>query len=114
MTVQIKLLKGFKNPINHEKNTLSLLVKSDCKLQEHISSSREKLLTSLTCIIKHYKNKNCIAHFYHKLQISNNGKTTYPKTKLYKTTLDSINLDTSIENLLRVANGNKFDSHFET
>ena len=54
MTVQIKPLKGFKNPINNEKNTLSLLVKSDFKLQEHISKAREKLLVSLTNIIGNY------------------------------------------------------------
>ena len=29
MSVQIKPLKGFSNPINNESNTLSLLVKSD-------------------------------------------------------------------------------------
>ena len=35
MTVQIKPLKGFDNPINNEKNTLSLLVKSDYGLNKN-------------------------------------------------------------------------------
>ena len=36
MPVEIKPLKGFENPINNESNTLSLLVKSDYGLNEHL------------------------------------------------------------------------------
>ena len=112
MTVQIKPLKGFKNPINNEKNTLSLLVKSDCKLQEHISNAREKLLVSLTNIIENYDSNYDIL-FYHKIQVPNGRKSDYLRTKAYKTKLDSIKIDlnASIENLLRIANG-EFLSHF--
>ena len=51
MTVQIKLLRGFKNYINNEFNTMSFLVKSDLELKEHLSNAREKLLVSLTNIM---------------------------------------------------------------
>ena len=111
MTVQIKLLKGFKNPINHEKNALSLLIKSNCELQEHLSNAIEKLLTSLTSIIDYYEPHDI--YFYHKLQVKNGRKTDYLKTKAYKTKLVSIKIDlsNSIEDLLSIAYG-KFVSHF--
>ena len=114
MTVQIKPLKGFKNYINGEHNTLSLLIKSDCKLQEHLSNAREKLLTSLTSIIDHYNsNSNYEVYFYHKLQVLNGRRSDFLKTRAYKTKLDSIKIDlnASIEDLLRIAHG-KFVSHF--
>ena len=114
MTVQIKPLKGFKNYVNGEHNTLSLLIKSDCKLQEHLSNAREKLLTSLTSIIDHYNsNSNYEIYFYHKLQVLNGIKSDFLKTRAYKTKLDSIkiDLDDSIKDLLRIAYG-EFKSHF--
>ena len=114
MTVQIKPLKGFKNYINGEHNTLSLLIKSDCKLQEHLSNAREKLLTSLTNIIDHYNsNSNYEVYFYHKLQVLNGRRSDFLKTRAYKTKLDSIKIDlnASLENLLRIAHG-EFVSHF--
>ena len=114
MTVQIKPLKGFKNYINGEHNTLSLLIKSDCKLQEHLSNAREKLLTSLTNIIDHYNsNSNYEVYFYHKLQVLNGRRSDFLKTRSYKTKLDSIKIDlnASIEDLLRIAHG-EFVSHF--
>ena len=55
MTVQIKPLRGFINHYNHEQNTLSLLVKSNCDLQEHLSNAKEKILISLTSIMDYYK-----------------------------------------------------------
>ena len=114
MTVQIKPLKGFKNYINGEHNTLSLLIKSDCKLQEHLSHAREKLLTSLTNIIDHYNsNSNYEVYFYHKLHVLNGRRSDFLKTRAYKTKLDSIKIDlnASLENLLRIAHG-EFVSHF--
>ena len=112
MTVQIKPLKGFKNPINHELCTLSLLVKSNHDLQKHLTNANGKMLISLTSIIDHYKNTQEI-YFYHKLQISQGRRTTYPKTKRYKTSLVSlkVDLDDSIENLIGFETS-KFDSHF--
>ena len=68
MTVQIKPLKGYKNYINNEFNTMSLLVKSDLELKEHLSNAREKLLVSLTNIMDNY-NSNHIIYFYHKVQV---------------------------------------------
>ena len=94
MTVQIKPLKGFKNYINCEHNTLSLLGKSDCKLESHLSYSREKLLTSLTSIIEHYKsNSKYDIHFYHKIQVLDGKRSDFLKTRSYKTKLDSIKID---------------------
>ena len=92
MTVQIKPLKGFKNYYNNEINTLSLLVKSEYDLLEHLSNAREKLLTSLTSIIDHHKTDQDI-YFYHKLQVSHGRRTNYLKTKRYKTSLDSLKID---------------------
>ena len=113
MTVQIKPLKGFKNYINGEHNTLSLLIKSDCELQEHLSNAREKLLTSLTSIIDHYKSNSNQVYFYHKLQVLKGRRSDFLKTRAYKTKLDSIKIDlnASIEDLLRIAHG-EFVSHF--
>ena len=112
MTVQIKPLKGFKNYINNELNTLSLLVKSDLELKEHLSNAREKLLVSLTNIIDNY-DSNYDIYFYHKIQVSNGRKIDYLRSKAYKTKLYSIKIDlnASIENLLRIAHG-EFVSHF--
>ena len=112
MTVQIKALKGFKNYYNNEYNTLSLLVKSDYDLLEHLSKAKEKLLISLTSIIDHYKNAQEI-HFYHKLQSSLGRRREYLTTKRYNTSLNSLkaDLDDSIKNLISIALS-KFDSHF--
>ena len=41
MSVEIKPLKGFSNPINNESSTLSLLVKSDYGLNEHLHKSNK-------------------------------------------------------------------------
>ena len=114
MTVQIKPLKGFKNHINGEDNTLSLLIKSDYELQGHLSNARNKLLTSLTSIIDYYdSNPNHEIYFYHKLKVLNGRRGNYLKTIAYKTDLDSIKMDlnNSIKNLLSIAPG-KFVSHF--
>ena len=112
MTVQIKLLKGFKNYVNGEFNTLSLLIKSGAELQEHLSNAREKLLVSLTSIIDDY-DSNYDIYFYHKLQVSNGRKTDYLSTKACKTKSNSIkkDLNDSIKNLLKI-NHSKFISHF--
>ena len=104
MTVQIKPLKGFKNYYNNEYNTLSLLVKSDYDLLEHLSKAKEKLLISLTSIIDHYKNAQEI-HFYHKLQTSLGRRCKYLTTKRYKPSLNSlrVDLDDSLESLISIA-----------
>ena len=60
MSSSVKLLKGFRNPINDEMNTLSLLVKSDLDLKEHLRNAKEKLLTALTCIIENYQGNHII------------------------------------------------------
>ena len=112
MTVQIKPLKGFKNPINDEMNTLSLLVKSDLDLKEHLSKAKEKLLTALTCIMENY-NSNYIIYFYHKLQVLYENKTEYLSTKSYFTDLGNLrrDLNSSIEEVLKMTYGKK-TSHF--
>ena len=112
MTVQIKLLKGFKNPINDEMNTLSLLVKSDLNLKEHLSKAKEKLLTALTCIMEAY-NQNYIIYFYHKLQVIYENKTEYLSTKAYLTNSCNLkrDLNSSVEEVLKMTYGKK-TSHF--
>ena len=112
MTVQIKLLKGFKNPVNDEMNTLSLLVKSDLNLKEHLSKAKEKLLTALTCIMEAY-NQNYIIYFYHKLQVIYENKTEYLSTKAYLTNSCNLkrDLNSSVEEVLKMTYGKK-TSHF--
>ena len=112
MTVQIKLLKGFKNFVNDEFNTLSLLVKSDLVLRHHLSNAYEKILTSLTCILENF-DSNIFIHFYHKLSTIYENKMEYLCTKNYHTDLDQLisNLDTSIEEVIKMTYG-KFQSHF--
>ena len=112
MTVQIKLLKGFKNPINDEMNTLSLLVKSDLNLKEHLSKAKEKLLTALTCIMEAY-NQNYIIYFYHKLRVIYENKTEYLSTKAYLTNSCNLkrDLNSSVEEVLKMTYGKK-TSHF--
>ena len=114
MTVQIKLLKGFKNHYNHEMNTLSLLVKSNYELIEHLSNSKEKLLIALTSIIDHYKNDQDI-YFYHKLQVSHCRKPYYLKTKRYKLISPKLDLENSLKDLISISHSianSKFISHF--
>ena len=112
MTVQIKPLKGFKNPINHELNTLSLLVKSNYNLQEHLSNAKEKILISLNSIMEYYKSGQEI-YFYHKIQVPHGYKKEYLKSKRYKSSLDSLKVDLndSLESLISFV-PSKFDSHF--
>ena len=114
MTVQLKPLKGFSNPINNESNTLSLLVKSDYGLNEHLQKSKQKLLNSLTSIINHLKDAQEI-HFYHKLEIPSfyKGRLDYPRTRFYKISSNSLerDLDDSFKDVIRLCS-NRFNSHF--
>ena len=112
MTVQIKPLKGFKNYLNNEFNTMSLLVKSDLELKEHLSNAREKLLVSLTNIMDNY-NSSHIIYFYHKVQVLYGKKTEYLSTKACFTKSHTLkrDLNDSIKDLLKLAYG-KLKSHF--
>ena len=112
MTVQIKPFKGFKNPLNHELSTLSLLVKSNYNLQEHLSNAKEKILISLNCIMDYYESGQEI-YFYHKIQIPYGYKKEYLKSRRYKSSLDSLKVDLndSLESLISFV-PSKFDSHF--
>ena len=112
MSSSVKLLKGFRNPINDEMNTMSLFVKSDLDLKEHLRNAKEKLLTALTCIIENY-DSNYIIYFYHKLQVLYENKTEYLSTKAYLTDLGNLKIDlnSSVEELLKMTYGKK-NSHF--
>ena len=114
MPVEIKPLKGYINPINNEENTLSLFVKSDFELDEHLQKSKQKLVTSLTSIINLFKNTQDI-HFYHKLGVPHcyKGGTDYLRTSSFRLSLDS--LDKNLDDSLKETNSlclNKFYSHF--
>ena len=111
MTVQIKPLRGYVNQFNHEMNTLSLLVKSDYDLHKHLSEANEKLISSLTCIIKHFKDSEI--NFYHKIQIREGKKSIYMKTKCYKPILNSLKRDIndSIKQAIEMC-PNSYVSHF--
>ena len=112
MTVQIKPLKGFENYLNGENNTLSLLVKSNHELNEHLRESKQKLFISLTSIINHYKDAQKI-HFYHKLLVPIRNRSDYIKTKWYELSFNSlkINLDDSFKNVISMC-PNTIYSHF--
>ena len=112
MTVQIKLLKGFRNFVNNERNTLSLLVKSDLVLRKHLLHAYEKILTSLTSILENF-DSNFVIFFYHKLSVIYENKMEYLRTKDYHTDLGQLigNLDSSIEEVIKMTYG-KFNSHF--
>ena len=112
MTVQIKLLRGFKNHVNNEHNSLSLLVKSDLSLKEHLSNAREKLLVSLTSILENL-DSNFVIYFYHKLLVIYENIKEYLCTKDYYTDLDQLitDLDSSIEEVIKMTYGKKV-SHF--
>ena len=114
MTVQIKPLLGYVNPINDENNTLSLLIKSNCQLQEHLSNSICKTLSALKCIMKKYDSKYSL-HFYHKIKILCNNKKdpeyyTTKKYEMHAKTLE-IELSNSIKEISRKDFG-KLLSHF--
>ena len=112
MSVSIKPLKGFSNPINNESNTLSLLVKSDYELNEHLHESKQKLLISLTSIINHHKDAQKI-HFYHKLLVPIRNRSEYLVTTWYKISLNSLKraLDDSFKEVIK-SFPNTFYSHF--
>ena len=112
MTVQIKPLKGFKNYLNNEFNTMSLLVKSDLELKEHLSNTREKILVSIKNILDHYDSNHVIL-FYHKIQVLYGKKTEYLSTKASFTKSHTLkrDLNDSIKDLLKLAYG-KLKSHF--
>ena len=112
MTVQIKPLKGFKNPINHELCTLSFLVKSNLDFQEHLINAKEKILISLTAIMGYYKSCQEI-YFYHKIQVPQGYEKEYLKSKRYKSSSNSLKVDLndSLESLISFV-PSKFVSHF--
>ena len=112
MSVSIKLLKGFENPINNESNTVSLLVKSDYELNEHLNESKQKLLISLTSIINHLKEAQEI-HFYHKLEIPFKREFDYIRTRCYKISSNTLkrDIDDSFKEVIRLCS-NSFKSHF--
>ena len=104
MIVQVKLLKGYVNPINDESNSVSLLIKSDCQLREQISKGLNKILTALKCIIKKYDAKYSL-FFYHKIKIScnNNKEPEYYCTKkheMHEKTIDK-ELSNSTKEILK-------------
>ena len=111
MTVQIKPLRGFSNPINGESNTLSLLVKSDYELYEHLNESRNKLILSLNSILNYFKYSDI--KFYHKVQIPSKPKNTFIKSRCYKLSFDSIKvtIDNSLKDVIESC-PNSFTSHF--
>ena len=110
MTVRIKVLKGYINPINNEFNTLTLLIKSSYEIEEHLSKAKEKLLTALTRIIKEYENDKI--EYYHKVQIQVNRDHKFPTTKNYLLSIDSMNLENSFKELSKIVLSNKLKSHF--
>ena len=112
MSPSVKLLKGFRNPINDEMNTLSLLVKSNLDLKEHIRNAKDKLLTVLRCIMENYDG-NHIIYFYHKIQVLYERKTEYLSTKDYLTDLVNLKIDlnSSVEEVIKMTYGKK-TSHF--
>ena len=111
MTVQIKPLKGFRNPINSESNTLSLLIKSDYELYEHLSKAKEKLILSLSSILNHFKNSE--VNFYHKMQVPSKNGPIYITTRDYKLSLNSPKgiIDDSLKRVFDICH-NSFLSHF--
>ena len=112
MPVEIKLLRGFKNPINNENNSMSLLVKSDLDLKEHLISAEEKLRVSLNSIFQNYYS-NHITYFYHKLQVLYENKKEHLCSKTYFTDIGNLkrDLNASLKETLRIAYGKKI-SHF--
>ena len=112
MSVSIKPLKGFSNPINNESNTLSLLVKSDYELYEHLNESRNKLISSLNSILNYFKDSDI--KFYHKVQIPLKFKNnTFITSRCYKLSFDSIKvtIDNSLKDVIESC-PNSFTSHF--
>ena len=108
MVVQIKVLKGFNGPTNDEHNTLSLLVKSNYKLIDHVSYAKEKLLIALTKIIDRY---NLEIYFYHKLHVPWFGVHYYLSTKWYKLIDPKLDLEDSSKELISMGYS-EFKSHF--
>ena len=112
MPVEIKPLKGFSNPINNESNTLSLLVKSDYELYEHLNESRNKLISSLNSILNYFKDSDI--KFYHKVQIPLKFNiNTFITSRCYKLSFDSIKvtIDNSLKDVIESC-PNSFTSHF--
>ena len=108
----VKLLKGFRNPINNEINTISLLLKSNLDLNEHIKSIRPKLLNALTCISENYGNGNNVC-FHHKIVIAWHRCNDYLATRDYLIKLDNLekNLNSSLKETIRITRGKRV-SHF--
>ena len=88
----VKLLKGFRNPISEEMNTISLLLKSNLDLNEHIKSVRVKLLKALTCILENY-GRNYKVNFHHKIVVVCGRRNDYLATNDYLTSLAYLKKD---------------------
>ena len=109
----VKLLKGFRSPITEEMNTISLLLKSNLDLKEHIKSVRVKLLKALTCILENY-GRNYNVYFHHKIVVLCGRNNEYPSTNEYLTSLANLkkNLNSSLNHAIRMTYGKKKSSHF--
>ena len=108
----IKLLKGFRNPISEEMNTISLLLKSNLDFNEHIKSVRVKLLKALTCILENY-GRNYKVNFHHKIVVAYGRRNEYLATNDYFTSLAYLkkDLNSSLNEAIRMTYGKKA-SHF--
>ena len=108
----VKLLKGFCNPINGETNTISLLLKSNLDLNEHIKSVRVKLLKALTCILENY-GRNYDVYFHHKIVVEREKSYEYLSTNYHYTKLAYLknDLNSSLNEAIRLTYG-EIDTHF--
>ena len=102
MTVQLKVLKGFRQ------NSLSMIVKSDYELMDHLINAKEKLLAALNKIIDHYQLE---IYFYHKIQVKIELDNYYLSTKEFKLTNPKVDLENSYKELISMGH-NKAISHF--
>ena len=108
----LKLLKGFKNPISNESNTISMLLKSNLDLNDHIKSFRLKLLKALTCILENYGHNNYVC-FHHKIVVAWSRSNDYLATRDYLIKMDNLekNLNSSLKETIRMTRGKRV-SHF--
>ena len=114
MSVQIKPLLGYVNPMNSENNTLSLLIKSNYQLREHLSNSLNKILSALKSIMEKYDSKYTM-YFYHKIRIlcDNKKDPKYHRSKKYAMIAKNLEIElrNSFVDILR-KNFGKLLSHF--
>ena len=84
--MKISILKGYENSYSHEKNSVSILIKTDLILNKYLKEAIKKV-DILYNIMSDFTKKYKEIIFYHTFQLGHNDKDYLKKVTRYKNVL---------------------------